>query len=71
MNCPRYRAAEISGITVVAAFFPPLIDAMVLRYGTARPFASPITADPMMSWLQFEKWACLDLDGQKRGPIHS
>lgn len=30
-NCPRYKLAEMSGITVVAAVFPPLIDAMVLR----------------------------------------
>lgn len=31
MNCPRYRAAEISGMTVVAEFLPPLMLAIVFK----------------------------------------
>lgn len=31
INCPKYNAADSKGITVVAEFFPPLIEAMVIR----------------------------------------
>ena len=46
VNCPRYRAAEIRGMTVVAAFLPPLMEAMVFRYGIPIPLASPTSAEP-------------------------
>ena len=36
----------MSGMTVVAASRPPLMEAMVLRYGTPTPLATPISADP-------------------------
>ena len=45
-NCPRYRAAERRGITVVAEFLPPLMLAMVFRYGTPTPLATPMNAEP-------------------------
>lgn len=38
-NWPRNIAAESNGITVVAAFLPPFIEAKVLRYGTPAPNA--------------------------------
>lgn len=46
MNCPRYKAAESKGITVVAEFLPPLMDAIVIKYGTPTPLASPMNAEP-------------------------
>ncbi len=48
-NWPRYREAEISGITVVAASLPPFMDAIVFRYGTPTPLAIPIKAEPTSS----------------------
>ena len=45
-NCARYSAAEISGMTVVAAALPTRIDASEIIKGIPIPLAKPIQAEP-------------------------
>lgn len=48
-NCPKYRLAERSGITVVAETRPPFMDAIVFRYGTPTPLPTPINIEATIS----------------------
>ncbi len=45
-NWARYNAAEISGITVVAAARPKRMEASEIMNGIPTPLAKPMQADP-------------------------
>ena len=45
-NCARYIAADIIGITVVAAALPSLAEAVEIMYGMPTPFEKPMSAEP-------------------------
>ena len=48
-NCARYSAAEMSGITVVAAVLPFFIETADMMKGIPVPLARPIRKEPAIA----------------------